>query len=119
MTDCNQGVVVKIGNYSPSGHSAASIVDSEGIAPTVMENHGTVTATNVGLRIRKLTPRECFRLMGMKDEDIEKIMKHQTNAKAYHLAGDSIVTTCLMGIFGEMLGIDWKEKFNPKEWWKN
>jgi site-specific DNA-cytosine methylase len=72
-----------------------------------------------GLRIRKLTPKECFRLMGMKDEDIEKIMKHQTNAKAYHLAGDSIVTTCLMGIFGEMLGIDWKEKFNPKEWWKN
>jgi DNA (cytosine-5)-methyltransferase 1 len=71
------------------------------------------------LRIRKLTPKECFRLMGMKDEDIEKIMKHQTNAKAYHLAGDSIVTTCLMGIFGEMLGIDWKEKFNPKEWWKN
>jgi site-specific DNA-cytosine methylase len=70
------------------------------------------------LRIRKLTPKECFRLMGMKDEDIEKVMKHQTNAKAYHLAGDSIVTTCLMGIFGEMLGIDWKEKFNPKEWWK-
>ncbi len=71
------------------------------------------------LAIRKLTPKECFRLMGMKDEDIEKIMKHQTNAKAYHLAGDSIVTTCLMAIFGEMLGIDWKEKFNPKEWWKN
>lgn len=71
------------------------------------------------LRIRKLTPKECFRLMAMKDEDIEKIMKHQTNAKAYHLAGDSIVTTCLMAIFGQLLDIDWKEKFNPKEWWNN
>lgn len=34
----------KIGNYSPSGHNASSIVDTEGIAPAVMENHGTVTA---------------------------------------------------------------------------
>lgn len=62
------------------------------------------------LRIRKLTPRECFRLMGLKDEDITKVMEHQTNASSYHLAGDSIVTTCLMAIFGELLDIDWKEK---------
>ena len=62
------------------------------------------------LAIRKLTPRECFRLMGLKDEDITKIMEHQTNASSYHLAGDSIVTTCLMAIFGELLDIDWKEK---------
>ena len=36
--------VVKLGNYTPSGHSAASVVDPNGIAPTVMENHGTVTS---------------------------------------------------------------------------
>lgn len=37
--------VVKVGNYSPSGHNASSIVDAGGgVAPTVMENHGTVTA---------------------------------------------------------------------------
>ena len=36
--------IKKIGNYSPSGHNASSIVDTEGIAPAVMENHGTVTA---------------------------------------------------------------------------
>ena len=39
----NVGVVVK-GNYSPSGHNASRIVDAKGLAPTVMENHGTVTA---------------------------------------------------------------------------
>lgn len=55
------------------------------------------------LRIRKLTPRECFRLMGVKDEDIDKILKHQSNASAYHLAGDSIVVNVLMAIFKEML----------------
>ena len=75
--------------------------------------------TETELRIRKLTPKECFRLMGLKDEDIEKVMEHQTNASGYHLAGDSIVTTCLMAILGQVLDVDWQEKFNPKEWWKD
>lgn len=51
LTTPKEGVVLKVGNYSPSGHNAASIVDSEGIAPTVMENHGTVTATVVNAEI--------------------------------------------------------------------
>ena len=33
-----------VGNYMPSGHDASRVVDIEGIAPTVKENHGTVTA---------------------------------------------------------------------------
>lgn len=36
--------IVKLGNYTPSGHSASSVIDPNGIAPTVMENHGTVTS---------------------------------------------------------------------------
>ena len=98
--------VKKIGNYSPSGHNAASIVDNKGCAPTVMENHGTVTATNVGLRIRKLTPREAFRLQGVANKDIDK-MSHYANNNQFHLAGDSISTTVLMGIFGELLDVDY------------
>lgn len=54
-------------------------------------------------RIRKLTPKECFRLMGVKDEDFERVAKNQSNSSLYHLAGDSIVTNCLMGIFKELL----------------
>lgn len=71
------------------------------------------------LGIRKLLPKECFRLMGLKDEDIEKIMEHQTDSSGWHLAGDSIVTTCLMSIFGSLLGVNWEDKFKPEEWWKN
>lgn len=108
-----------IGNYSKSNFNQTAIVGKNGLAPTVTENHGQVTAINIAdLRLRKLTPKECFRLMGLKDEDIDLIMENQTNASGYHLAGDSIVTTCLMAIFGKLLGIDWQEKFNPKEWWK-
>lgn len=55
------------------------------------------------LRIRKLTPLECFRLMGVKDEDYYKIAKNQSNSSLYHLAGDSIVVDVLMAIFKEMI----------------
>lgn len=55
------------------------------------------------LRIRKLTPKECFRLMGVKDEDFEKVRKNQSESSLYHLAGDSIVVNVLMAIFKELL----------------
>lgn len=55
------------------------------------------------LKIRKLTPRECFRLMGVKDEDFNRIAKNQSDASLYHLAGDSIVVNVLMAIFKELL----------------
>jgi site-specific DNA-cytosine methylase len=96
------GVVV-VGNYSPSNHNASSIVDSNGIAPTVMENHGTITATQHNLRIRKLTPRECYRLMGFGDQAFELAQPNQSNSSLYHQAGDSIVVNVLMGLFRGLL----------------
>ena len=97
--------VVTIGNYSKSNHNASRIVDKEHSAPTVMENHGTITATQTNdLRIRKLTPKECFRLMGVKDEDFEKCAKNQSDSSLYHLAGDSIVVDVLCYIFLNMIG---------------
>lgn len=54
------------------------------------------------LRIRKLTPNECFRLMGVKDEDYDKLTYHSGSA-LYHLAGDSIVVNVLMAIFKELI----------------
>ena len=239
LSSGNHNGVLVVGNYSPSNHNAARIVDENGIAPTVMENHGTVTevAQNLkqqlcedliekgkvkendvirhsystsrmeqwenrnvetnnisptldtrcdclgvvvndeksmftdtekqlfteegnikryinsdivdefkegqmatttfpngyghgprthnesialntidkpvvkqNLRIRKLTPLECSRLMGVKDEDSKNMAKHQSDASLWHLSGDSIVTTCIMAMFGEMLDIDWKKK---------
>ena len=58
---------------------------------------------NSDLRIRKLTPKECFRLMGVKDEDFEKCAKNQSDSSLYHLAGDSIVVNVLIAIFNELL----------------
>lgn len=55
------------------------------------------------MKIRNLTSKECFRLMGVKDDDYYKIAKNQSNSSLYHLAGDSIVVNVLMAIFGELL----------------
>lgn len=65
---------------------------------------------NLNLRIRKLTPRECFRLMGVRDENFERIAKNQSNASLYHLAGDSIVVPVLVAIFGQFVkGFDFNK----------
>ena len=103
QTTNSMGVVVT-GNYMPSGHEASRIVDSEGLAPTVKENHGTVTATNQDLRIRKLTPKECWRLMGFTDEEFEKAKQVNSNAQLYKQAGNSIVVNVLEKILMNLLG---------------
>lgn len=55
------------------------------------------------LRIRKLTPKECWRLMGFEDEDFEKASKVNSNTQLYKQAGNSIVVNVLMAIFNELL----------------
>lgn len=54
-------------------------------------------------RIRKLTPRECFRLMDVDDADIDKIQAAGiANTNQYKLAGNSIVVNVLYHIFRKM-----------------
>lgn len=62
-------------------------------------------------RIRRLTPRECFRLQDVSEEDIDKIqnyeypygkrgkMKHISESQQYKLAGNSIPVACMFYIF--------------------
>lgn len=61
------------------------------------------------LRIRKLTPCECYKLMGFTQRDYERCAKIQSNATIYHQAGDSIVVTVLIAIFGKLLGLDYEK----------
>lgn len=54
-------------------------------------------------RIRKLTPKECFRLMGVDDADIDKIQASGvSNSGQYKLAGNSIVVDVLYHLFRKM-----------------
>ena len=54
-------------------------------------------------RIRKLTPKECFRLMGFTDEEFEKAQKVNSNTQLYKQAGNSIVVNVLEEIFKELI----------------
>ena len=115
-----------------------TLLDHKGAEPAIIQNpHGFNkggTFTNVAptvtssayqnnnhvilrYRIRKLTPTECFRLMGVDDADIEKIDAYRVKTvlkngkvkenpmprtKRYALAGNSIVTNVLYHIFKSM-----------------
>ena len=57
----------------------------------------------IDYRIRKLTPKECWRLMGFSDEDFEKASKVNSNSQLYKQAGNSIVVNVLMEIFKKLL----------------
>ena len=109
--------------------SNGNLVVNKGIASPITTREGCVRAdassyTSVDLpqdcnitgmdmtqyRVRKLTEKECGKLMGVLPEDIEKIGKNQSRSSQYHLYGDSIVTTVLMAWFGELFDVDWKSK---------
>lgn len=69
-------------------------------------------------RIRKLTPKECFRLMGVDDADIDKIQASGiSNSGQYKLAGNSIVVDVLFHLFRKMFIEPGEEGFHgePKQ----
>lgn len=53
-------------------------------------------------RIRKLTPNECWRLMGCSDEDFKKAEKVNSNSQLYKQAGNAIVVDVLEAIFKQL-----------------
>ncbi len=97
----------------------------EGLARTLKSDHHN--AVMLKYRIRKLTPTECFRLMGVEDADIDKLKsakltqtlnsgkvkeKPMSRTALYKMAGNSIVVDVLYHIFKAML-IDEPPKPKP------
>ena len=88
--------------------SANRVYSAEGIAPTIHTCCGGGTEIKIltdEYRIRKLTPRECGRLMGVADADITKMQKVNSNYQLYKQFGNSIVVDVLCAIF-ENLNIE-------------
>lgn len=81
---------------------AGRIYDSGGLSPTMDTCNGGNRMPKVlidNYRIRKLTPKECWRLMGFDDEDFEKAASVPTsNTQLYKQAGNSIVVNVLENI---------------------
>lgn len=78
------------------------IYDSEGIS-TAMTTRFHPNIQEPTFRIRKLTTRECFRLMGVSESDIDKIQQSGVSqSQQYKMAGNSIVVDVLEHIFRKM-----------------
>ena len=93
-------------NYGDTIDAFNKRVNRSGYSPTLTTRpEGFKTAilpvTN-DIRIRKLTPKECFRLMGFSDENFEAAEKIVSNSQLYKQAGNSIVVDVLYYILVEL-----------------
>lgn len=118
-TSCNQAVVecdeIRVaGSLEHYGNDQMNrVYDPNGIAPTI-----TVVSGGGGrekkildnLRIRKLTPLECFRLMGFDDLDCRILDDNKiSNTQLYKQAGNSIVVDVAEEIFCQIFESTFKE----------
>lgn len=91
--------------YNP--YNKSEILD---IAPTITTNSDRASNSgqvmiNKNFRIRKLTPKECWRLMGFSDDDFHKAEEVNSNTQLYKQAGNSIVVDVLEGTFKQLLEV--------------
>ena len=119
--DINETNLKKIGVLSISKYEQSNRVYSvEGISPTLLTKEGCKVlleidkdkkyedANYILFGIRRLTPNECGRLMGLNNNDLEKINKLGfSDNKKYTLYGNSIVIPVLEAIFKKMEEIYW------------
>jgi DNA (cytosine-5)-methyltransferase 1 len=99
--------VNKVG-YIPEWRQKGAIYDENSLAPTLCAtDYKTPKLTTINidrnLKIRKLTPKECWRLMGFDDADYEKASKVNSNTQLYKQAGNSIVVNVLEAILTNLL----------------
>lgn len=83
-------------------HFEQNVYDVNGCTRSLKSGSGSGNIPKAiisNFKIRKLTPKECWRLMGFNDEDFEKAQKVNSNTQLYKQAGNSIVVNALMKIF--------------------
>jgi DNA (cytosine-5)-methyltransferase 1 len=77
------------------------------VSPTISshswECNNFITENN--MRIRKITPRECWRLMGFYDSDFDRAQQFNSNSQLYKQAGNSIVVDVLYYIFKNLFEV--------------
>jgi DNA (cytosine-5)-methyltransferase 1 len=106
-TSCNQAVVepneIKcLGLLDIKGNEQCRrVYDESGSSPTLntMQGGNREPKVYTNYRIRKLTPKECFALMGYSIQDFERASKEVAESHLYTMAGNSIVVNVLEEIF--------------------
>lgn len=89
--------IVQVGQVSNDGSQAGKVYSTEGISQTICAyTHGYAIGNILdNIRIRKLTPRECYKLMGLTFEDCDKAKDiGVADTHLYKQAGNGIITDC-------------------------
>ena len=100
--ECKLGGVADL-SYPTSKTRRGRVQDNGDVCPTLTATETGVCRIETPYRIRKLTPLECWRLMGFSDEDFHKAEKVNSNTQLYKQAGNSIVVLVLEAIFKQLL----------------
>ena len=90
-------------SYPKSQTRRGRVQQNGKIAPTIMSNGEPLNTFEGNYKIRKLTPKEYFRLMDVSESNIDKLLNSGiSNSQLYKLAGNSIVVSCLYHIFRKL-----------------
>ena len=103
--DCRDPRLIQVGNLDIKGQDIVKrVYSSDGLSPTLTNMQGGNRQPKVAeaMRIRKLTPKECFRLMGFDDEDFYKAEAVNSNTQLYKQAGNSIVVDVIVKIYEKL-----------------
>lgn len=97
-------IIERVEQISNDNSQCGTVVSDEGLFPTLSAGcHGYANAHLYNnYRIRKLTPKECGRLMGVDDAVIDSMGKVLSNSKLYQCFGNAIVVDVLCAIFSQL-----------------
>ena len=115
--------VHQIANVMPgtnrSNPNQGRVYNTDGLAPTLTKmdggNRQPMVVDYIRWRIRKLTEKECWRLMGFTDKDHDRAAQYTSASARYKQAGNSICTSCLVALFSSLL---LKDGYKSEVWSK-
>lgn len=99
--ECEVGGVADF-SYPTSKLRRGRVQGGGQICPTITCEGSGIHKVESQYEIRKLTPKECWRLMDFSDEDFKKASEVNSNTQLYKQAGNSIVVNVLVAILGQM-----------------
>ena len=93
------------GRFWDKYESSARVYSPEGLCPTITANAGGHHEVKIldRSKVRKLTPRECWRLMGFADSDFDKAQAVCSDTQLYKQAGNSIVVNVCEAVLKQLL----------------
>ena len=97
----------QIGYIEQKFKSTGRVYDMKGSCPTLCTNQGGNTEIKFmdskTKKLRRITPRESWRMMGFTDSDFDKAQAVNSNTQLYKQAGNSIVVNVIEAILKELL----------------